>query len=124
MGMQITSVGNGVPYLEFPQDRSSVRTQAQAAEARAVQEALIASLPGGGDRSTVDTVKSTTRDLQKISMAFNKLKYVVDHESNQVTVKVIDPETDKVVKVLPPEELQRLHYRIKEAIGSLIDEQV
>ncbi|MDR3148220.1 MAG: flagellar protein FlaG [Treponema sp.] len=123
MGMQITSIGNGVPYLEFPQDRGAARPQVQTAEARAVRETIIASLPGGG-RNTVDHVTSTTRDLQKISMAFNKLKYVVDHESNQVTVKVIDPETDKVVKVLPPEELQRLHYKIKEAIGSLFDEQV
>ncbi|MDR1177591.1 MAG: flagellar protein FlaG [Spirochaetaceae bacterium] len=124
MGMQITSIGNGVPYLEFPQDRGTVKTQVQTTEARAVREAIIAALPGGGNRSTVDNVTSTTRDLQKISMAFNKLKYVVDHESNQVTVKVIDPETDKVVKVLPPEELQRLHYKIKEAIGFLFDEQV
>jgi flagellar protein FlaG len=124
MGMQITSIGNGVPYLEFPQDRGMVRPRAQAAEAKVIREAIISTLPGGGDRNTVDNVTSTTRDLQKISMAFNKLKYVVDHESNQVTVKVIDPETDKVVKVLPPEELQRLHYKIKEAIGSLFDEQV
>jgi flagellar protein FlaG len=121
--MQITSVGNGVPYLDYPQDRGPVR--AQTAEAgRAAREAFIAALPGGGERNTVENVTSTTRELQKISMAFNKLKYVVDHESNQVTVKVIDPETDKVVKVLPPEELQRLHYKIKEAIGFLFDEQV
>jgi flagellar protein FlaG len=122
MGMQITSIGNGVPYLEFPQDRGPVR--AQTSESRAARAAIIASLPGGGERNTVDKVTSTTRDLQKISMAFNKLKYVVDHESNQVMVKVIDPETDKVVKVLPPEELQRLHFKIKEAIGFLFDEQV
>jgi flagellar protein FlaG len=49
---------------------------------------------------------------------------VVDHQSHEVTVKVIDSETDKVIKVLPPEELQRLHDRIRETIGFLFDERV
>jgi len=49
---------------------------------------------------------------------------VVDHSSNQVIIKVIDKETDKVVKELPPEELQRLHSNLKEAIGLLFDEMV
>jgi flagellar protein FlaG len=39
-------------------------------------------------------------------------------------VKVIDPETDKVIKTLPPKELQRLHHKIKEAMGILFDEEV
>jgi flagellar protein FlaG len=37
---------------------------------------------------------------------------------------VIDPETDKVIKILPPEELQRLHSRIQETIGFFFDERV
>jgi flagellar protein FlaG len=60
-----------------------------------------------------------------VSLAFNKrLKFVVDHQSHEVTVKVIDEETDKVIKVLPPEELQRLHSRLRETIGFLLDEMV
>jgi len=68
---------------------------------------------------------STTADLEKIGLAFNRrLQFVVDHSSNQVIIKVIDKETDKVVKELPPEELQRLHSNLKEAIGLLFDEMV
>jgi len=63
------------------------------------------------------------KDLERVSQAFNKkLQFVVDHSSNEVIVKVIDKETDKVIKVIPPEELQRLHKNIKEAIGLLLDE--
>jgi flagellar protein FlaG len=47
----------------------------------------------------------------------------VDHKSYDVTVKVIDPETDKVIKVLPPEELQRIHSKLKETLGFLVDEE-
>ena len=68
---------------------------------------------------------STTADLERIGLVFNrKLQFVVDHRSNEVIVKVIDKETDKVIKELPPEELQRLHSNLREAIGLLFDEMV
>ena len=70
-------------------------------------------------------IHSTANDLEQIGLVFNrKLQFVVDHKSNEVIVKVIDKETDKVIKELPPEELQRLHSNLKETIGFLFDERV
>jgi len=70
-------------------------------------------------------IHSTTEDLKRITTVFNKkLQFVVDHNSNEIIVKVIDKETDKVIKELPPEELQRLHRNLKEAVGLLFDEMV
>jgi len=70
-------------------------------------------------------IQSAAADLERYGNAFNKkLRFVVDHNSNQVIVKVIDKDTDKVIKELPPEELQRLHRNLKEAIGLLFDEMV
>ena len=73
----------------------------------------------------IQSTKSQALDFEKIGQAFNrKLQFVVDHSSNEVLVKVIDKETDKVIKVIPPEELQRLHRNLKEAIGLLFSEKV
>ena len=70
-------------------------------------------------------ITSVTEDLQRITNAFNrKLQFVVDNSSHQVIVKVIDKETDKVIKELPPEELQRLNRNLKEVIGLLFDDLV
>jgi flagellar protein FlaG len=70
-------------------------------------------------------IDQIAEDLQIVSRAFNRrLKFSVNHDLNQVVVKVIDRETDKVIKELPSEELQRLHVRIREAIGLLIDEEI
>jgi len=78
-------------------------------------------LPGSSRSGSAD-LQQTTADLEQISLAFDRrLKFVIDHDSRQITVKVIDNETDKVIKVLPPEELQRLHSRIRETIGNLFD---
>ena len=67
-------------------------------------------------------IHSSAQDLQRVFS--RRLQFVVDQSSQQVIVKVIDKETDKVIKELPPEELQRLHRNIKEAIGLLYDELV
>ena len=70
-----------------------------------------------------EAITSTAEDVHRMRLVFNrKLQFEVDHNSNQVIVKVIDKETDKVIKELPPEELQRLHRHLKEAIGLLFDE--
>jgi len=68
-------------------------------------------------------ISATASDLERL--VFNrKLQFVVDHNSHEVIVKVIDKDTDKVIKVLPPEELQRLHNNLRESIGFLFDERV
>jgi len=65
------------------------------------------------------------KDIVTISNIFRRrLKFIVNHNTNQVIVKVVDGDTDKVIKEIPPEALQRLHSRMREAIGLLIDEEI
>ncbi len=68
-------------------------------------------------------IDQMVEDLRIVSRAFNRrLQFSINRELNQVVVKVIDKETDKVIKELPSREIQRLHVAIREAIGLLIDE--
>ncbi|MDR2552478.1 MAG: flagellar protein FlaG [Treponema sp.] len=123
MGIQIAVAGNGIPQQELPQERVFAKTvQSRSSELRAVvAERIRESLPGGRRNLPADIMA----DLEKVSLAFNKkLKFEVNHQSRDVIIKVIDPQTDKVIKVLPPEELQRLHSRLKETIGFLFDERI
>jgi flagellar protein FlaG len=70
-------------------------------------------------------IRNATEELQSVSMIFNRrLEFEVNRDLERVVVKVIDRETDKVIKELPPEEIQRLHVRIREAIGLLVDEEI
>ncbi|WP_043923429.1 flagellar protein FlaG [Leadbettera azotonutricia] len=128
--MQIVaaSIGNVSSVAqELPQERAVRQARVDAEQRAAAIAQFESTLPGndkGGETRRID-IKAATQDLEHISLAFNKkLKFVVDHESQEVIVKVIDSQTDKVIKVLPPEELQRLHDRIKETIGFLFDERV
>jgi flagellar protein FlaG len=70
-------------------------------------------------------LKQVTAELEQISLAFDRrLKFVIDSDTRDIIIKVIDNETDKVIKELPPEELRRLHDRISETIGFLFDTMV
>jgi flagellar protein FlaG len=124
MGISISGVGSSIsfaPAMDLP------KTQVKAAQQQAVVEQFAASLPGNGGQPeyTAQELKQAAADIEHISQTFNKkLQFVVDHQSHEVIVKVIDKTTDKVIKVLPPEELQRLHRKLKETIGFLYNERV
>jgi flagellar protein FlaG len=126
MQIAAVSIGNSMNSTapDLPQERAARLARADAAQKAAALEKFEATLPGNGEQRPVN-IRAATEELEQISLAFNKrLQFVVDHESQEVIVKVIDGETDKVIKVLPPEELQRLHDKLKETIGFLFDERV
>jgi flagellar protein FlaG len=118
MGMAIAPTGG----IGLPTESGPVMQKVLAGDKRF--HAAVAENPAE-QSSKARKILNITRDLEHIGLSFNrKLQFVVDHESNEISVKVIDKATDKVVKVLPPEELQRLHARIEETIGFLFDETV
>ena len=124
MNIHITSLAAGSSTVTTQQELPREKRPPLPAEEKAAAEQAEASLPGGQKQKSAD-LKQTTLDLERISLAFDRrLKFVVDQESREILVKVIDNETDKVIKVLPPEELQRLHSRIRETMGFLFDRMV
>ena len=123
MGIQIASLYSGGIPVTPQQESPKEKPPSLPIEQKAAMEKAVASLPG--NRQSVPTLEKTAADIQHISLVFNsRLKFIIDHESNEILIKVIDNETDKVIKLLPPEELQRLHSRIKETIGFLFDRMV
>ena len=120
--MSISSVGTATNYSPVLEIR---KPAAVSPEQRAVVEKFTASLPGNDRQNNGPEIRQVAADVESVSRTFNKkLQFVVDHQSHEVIVKVIDKTTDKVIKVIPPEELQRLHKRLEETIGFLFNERV
>ena len=123
MGMQIASltIGSAVAApQEFPQEKRSPPAEGQKLPLEQKEITFL----GSGDAKAPD-IRQTAADLAHITLAFDRrLKFEIDQDSREIRIKVIDNETDKVIKVLPPEELQRLHSRISETIGFLFDKMV
>ena len=67
-------------------------------------------------------LKQTLMDMQKLSAAFNRhLSFSVNQKLDSIVVKVVDSETDKVIREIPPAELQHVYEAIRETIGMLFD---
>ena len=126
MGMQVTSLSIGssiaaVAQQDLPLNKRPPLPGEQKAGAEYAEAHSEAPLPGSIKPPAPDLQK-TTLELEQIGLAFDRrLKFVIDQESGEILIKVIDNQADKVIKVLPPEELQRLHGRIRDTIGFLFD---
>jgi len=70
--------------------------------------------------------KQTVQELQELSnmVLGHKLEFSVNSELDKVIVKVIDPETNKVIRQIPSEDLQKIQIQMKHAIGLLFDEMI
>ena len=122
MGIQVNSLSTG-GNVSVPIQKEQ-KPQPLPMERKEEAQHIEANLPNTQKPKTPE-LKQTVLDLENISLAFNRrLKFIIDQNSKELIVKVIDNETDKVIKVLPPEELQRLHSKIKETMGFLFDRMV
>lgn len=74
-------------------------------------------------RLTNQEIEEALKKAETISSVFgNKVRFTVDNKLDKVVIKVIDPNTDKVIKEIPPIALQKMQIRIKEALGLLFDD--
>jgi len=105
-------------------DVSVVNAAAQAAQAIKVDPGVVR--PKAKDVMKTEppvSMEAILGELADVSAAFNKrLAFSLNEKLDQVVVKVIDTDTDKVIREIPPKELQHVHERIREVIGILFDE--
>ena len=105
-------------------DVSVVNAAAQAAQAIKADPGVVR--PKAKDVMKTEppvSMEAILGELADVSAAFNKrLTFSMNEKLDQVVVKVIDTDTDKVIREIPPKELQHVHERIREVIGILFDE--
>jgi flagellar protein FlaG len=124
MHTEMIGTGNTIAG-QLPERKSGKRTSPRAASAAAKQPVSRNPTARLEKSENIGKIGKTVADIERISLAFNKkLKFEVDHTDHDVTIKVIDPETDKVIKELPPKELERLRDQIRDALGVLFDVQI
>ena len=82
-------------------------------------------LPAETQKLSRQEIENQAKALEKTFLAFNRrVELSVNETINQVVIKVVDAETDKVIKEIPAEEIQHLIAKIKETIGLLVDEKI
>jgi len=116
MSMEIPGIlkGSPVPDVAMKEARTVDRAPRPQPDAQEEQQKL-----------TRQEIENQAKALEKTFLAFNRRVVLsVNEQINQVIIKVVDAETDKVIKEIPAEEIQHLIARIKETIGLLVDEKI
>jgi len=71
------------------------------------------------------TRRSLADLLQESECSINfQLSFTFHKETEQLVVKVIDPNSNRVIREIPPEELLDLAVRLQEMLGLLFDKRV
>ena len=127
--MELEIQGRIAGRLPVQNQKPRIEAAEQQAQQNEKQKAVIEL----AEKQIHETQKPVSRDeiekflkkaLSDASILNRDLKYSINRETNRIIVKVVDKTTDKVIKEIPPEAIQRLQDSIREAIGLLVDEQI
>ena len=72
------------------------------------------------EQEPVDEVVSDLNNL--VRELHRDLQFTVDSESGETVIKVVDRETDEVVRQIPSEEVVRMRQRLQEAAGVIFQD--
>lgn len=74
--------------------------------------------------NTVDIKKATEQINNKFDSINKSIKFFIHEASGQVAVKIINKETNEVIKEIPSAELLDLQGKIEEMVGLIIDRKI
>ena len=71
-------------------------------------------------------IKADSQQLQKMYEMVDgrTLQFSVNKELGAVVVRVVDSNTNQVLKEIPSEDIQKLKLRLRKAMGNLFDQKV
>jgi len=67
-----------------------------------------------------ESVDDVVVDMNRMAQQLHReLQFSTSEESGQIVIKVIDKETDEVIREIPSEEVQEMRARLSEAAGMI-----
>ncbi|UTC61554.1 flagellar protein FlaG [Treponema sp. OMZ 788] len=123
MSIEINGIGHQAGLQ--PRRDTAINGSMRAAADVIVQKEAAAQAENQKVLADPNEISKTVAQIQKLcEICDRKLQFRVNKETNRIVVKVIDANTDKVIREIPSEEIQRLQARILETVGLLFDETI
>lgn len=111
---------NTVRADSVPSKAVAVTSQPMPVDARGNAEQQ-----GSGQQKDHKPSEATVDDAVKranLKMSHTRCEYSYHEQTNRVMIKVVDKDTDKVVREIPPEKSLDMLQKIWELAGMLVDE--
>lgn len=120
MNQTISNVGNSYATesrsTQYTPDISSVSNGAETAVVGNVVESNQKNAP------SENTIKQAVSDINKKINPNTVARYGFHEETNRVTIKIVDKNSDKVIKEFPAEETLDMIAKVWELAGVFLDE--
>lgn len=120
MNQTISNVGNSYATesrsTQYAPDISSVSNGAETAVVGNVVESNQKNAP------SENTIKQAVSDINKKINPNTVARYGFHEETNRVTIKIVDKNSDKVIKEFPAEETLDMIAKVWELAGVFLDE--
>ncbi len=71
------------------------------------------------DKAVIDAIE---RANDALSISNRKFEYSIHEETKEIMIKVIDSQTDEVIREIPPEKILDMVAKMWEMAGILVDE--
>jgi flagellar protein FlaG len=81
-----------------------------------IQEAL------GNSKTASEEIKKAVDEINKKMIDHSEAIFGIHEKTNRVTIKIVDKDTKKVIKELPPEKTLDMLAKVWEMAGILVDE--
>jgi hypothetical protein len=88
---------------------------ASSASARTLDTTSSAKAPASRPRAAGAEVRPASSEVGVV--------FEVDRESRELVIKIVDRETHKVIREIPPEEIQALREAMQSVLGTFLDRQ-
>lgn len=129
-------VTNSMQLSGNAQDLRLLHTVSPHATAQANSESEKVVSPERGRAPNKEAEKVSQKDVAKqvqqgveemntqLSLANHSIRFSIDNKSQDLVVKVVDTETDKIIRQIPAEEILRLREHMKDLSGMIVEEEV
>ena len=105
--------------------KEPLRTDSAAAALQSVDAKGNAEQQGSGQQKGYKPSEATVDDAVKranLKMEHTRCEYSYHKKTNRVSIKVIDRDTDEVIREIPPEKSLDMLQKMWELAGMLVDE--
>ena len=76
-------------------------------------------------KDVAEQVQQGVKEMNaQLNLANHAIRFSIDDKSQDLVVKVVDTETDKIIMQIPAEEILRLREHMKDLSGLLVEEEV
>ncbi len=74
---------------------------------------------------SIDEIENVIKEMNQFIQIFNaKIAFEIDKDTKKTVLKIIDAQTNEIIRQIPPEELLKISRRISELLGLIINEKV